>query len=209
MRGRLVVGFFTSLSSNVFRRVLASFRLLENLELELHEGTVRQQLYALRQHRIDLALVVGPIQDSSINAETLWTERLVVILPPDQSLRMKETVAWSDLAGEQLVVRAVEHDHSVAEFIIGVAAKAGCHPRIMEFVATRENVVGLVRAGFGLAVLPESSLLSVNTAELISRPMMGQGSTFDIIGGWLPENANPVLRRFLEQITLAVREGSS
>ncbi|MDR3529894.1 MAG: LysR family transcriptional regulator [Rhodopila sp.] len=209
LRGHLAVGFITSLSAPVLLRALATFRSLEKLHLELYEGTDRQQIYALRQHRIDVALVIGAIYDLSLNVETLWTERLVAILPPDHPLREQEVAAWSDLSGEQLVVRAADHDHWIAEFVAGLAAKAGCHPQIEEFTASRESVIGLIRAGFGVAVLPESSILSVNTTELVCRPIIGPGSTFEVVGVWLPENANPVLRRFLEQVTLAVREAGS
>jgi DNA-binding transcriptional LysR family regulator len=67
-------------------------------------------------------------------------------------------------------------------------------------------MVGLVRAGFGIALLPESSLLSLNTDQLVCIPMTGPGTEMAIVGVWLPENANPALRRFLEQVTLAVEE---
>ncbi|HEV2678082.1 MAG TPA: LysR substrate-binding domain-containing protein [Aliidongia sp.] len=66
--------------------------------------------------------------------------------------------------------------------------------------------IGLVRAGFGIALFPESSLLSLNTEGLLTRPLAGPATEMEIVGVWLAENANPALRRFLETITLAVRE---
>ena len=66
--------------------------------------------------------------------------------------------------------------------------------------------MGLVRAGFGIALLPESSLLSLNMDQLACVTMSGVGTQMEIVGAWLPENANPVLRRFLEQITLAANQ---
>ena len=67
-------------------------------------------------------------------------------------------------------------------------------------------MVGLVRAGFGIALLPESSLLSLNMDQLARITMSGAGTHIEIVGAWLPGNANPVLRRFLEQITLAASQ---
>ena len=81
--GRLAVGFLTSLSSDVFRRVLRVFASNRDLRLELREGTARQQLVALRQHRIDLALTFGPIDDPELNTESLWSERLTAVAPAD------------------------------------------------------------------------------------------------------------------------------
>jgi DNA-binding transcriptional LysR family regulator len=206
--GRLAVGFLTSLSSDVFRRVLPAFGSNRDLRLELREGTARQQLVALRQHRIDLALTFGPIDDLELNAESLWSERLTAVAPADHPVVVRKSLTWPALTGERLIVRASEHDHSVADYVCGLAASAGCRPLITEFLTSRENMVGLVRAGFGIALLPESSILSLNTEQLVCIPMSGPGTELEIVGVWLPGNANPALRRFLEAVTLAVRESA-
>lgn len=204
--GRLAVSFFTSLSSDICRRVLQDFRRLSDLELDLCEASPHQQIEALRQGRIDLALTVGPIADIDLNSESLWGEQLVAVLPADHGLGAKDALEWSDFADERLVLRAVNHDHWVATYITGLAASEGHTLDIAEYSATRENMVGLVRAGFGIALFPESSLLSLNAEGLLTRPMTGPATEMQIVGVWLPENANPALRRFLETITLAVRE---
>jgi len=204
--GRLAVSFFTSLSSDICRRVLQEFRQLSDLELDLCEASPHQQIQALRQGRIDLALTVGPIADIDLNSESLWGEQLVAVLPADHGLGAKDALEWSDFADERLVLRAPNQDHWVATYITGLAASEGHTFDIAEYSATRENMVGLVRAGFGIALLPESSLLSLNTEGLLTRPMVGPATEMQIVGVWLPENANPALRRFLETITLAVRE---
>jgi DNA-binding transcriptional LysR family regulator len=204
--GRLAVGFFTSLSSDVFRQVLSGFSNIEGVRLDLREGTACQQLTGLHQHRIDLAITVGPIADPAFNTESLWSEHLMVVTPTDHPLSTETTLSWSGLGTERLILRASEQDHSIADYVSGLAAAAGCRPQFTEYLTTRENMVGLVRAGFGIALLPESSLLSLNTDRLACIPMTGPGTEMDIVGAWLPENANPVLRRFLEAVTLAVRE---
>jgi DNA-binding transcriptional LysR family regulator len=207
--GRLAVGFFTSLSSDIFRRVLRVFASNRDLRLELREGTTRQQLVALRQHRIDLALTLGPIDDPELNTESLWTERLTAVAPVDHPIVVGKSLTWPALTDARLIVRAWEHDHSVADYVNGLAASAGCRSQVTEFLTTRENMVGLVRAGFGIALLPESSILSLNTDRLACIPMTGPGTELEIVGAWLPGNANPVLRRFLEAVTLAARESAN
>jgi DNA-binding transcriptional LysR family regulator len=204
--GQLAVGFFTSLSSAIFLQVLRSFYSTESVRLDLREGTVRQQLLALRQQEIDLAIAVGPIHDPSFNTESLWSERLIVVAPSDHPFADASTLSWPDLASERLILRASEQDHWITDYVKDLAAIAGCRPNLTEFLTTRENMVGLVRAGFGIALLPESSLLSLNTDQLACITMSGVGTQMEIVGAWLPENANPVLRRFLEQITSAAKQ---
>lgn len=204
--GQLAVGFFTSLSSAIFLQVLRSFGRAESVRLELREGTVRQQLLALRRQEIDLAIAVGPIQDPSLNTESLWHERLIVVTPSDHPFAAASTLSWPDIASERLILRASEQDHWITDYVRDLAAAAGCRPNLTEFLTTRENMVGLVRAGFGIALLPESSLHSLNMDQLARITMSGAGTQIEIVGAWLPGNANPVLRRFLEQITLAASQ---
>jgi DNA-binding transcriptional LysR family regulator len=204
--GCIVVGFSTSLSSCVLSTVLRQLRSQASPRIELHEGTVDKQLHALRSHRVELALTVGPIDDLDFNTENLWTERLTAVLPAGHALNTRTSLLWSDLVTERIIVRASEDGHWVAQFVARMAAFTGCYPQISEFATTRENIVGLVRAGFGIGLLPESSMLSVNTDGLTWRPMSGPSTEIEIVGVWLPENANPVLRRFLDQIHLAVRQ---
>jgi DNA-binding transcriptional LysR family regulator len=207
--GQLAVGFFTSLSSAIFIQVLRAVGTSDALRLELREGTVRQQLLALRQQKIDVAIAAGPIHDPSFNTESLWTERLVVVAPSDHPFTGASTLTWEDLSSERLILRASEQDHWVIDYVRDLAAAAGCRPHLAEFLTTRENIVGLVRAGFGIALVPESSVLSLNMDRLACITMTGAGTQIDIAGAWLPQNANPALRRFLEQVTLAVRESRS
>ncbi len=206
VRGRLAVSFFTSLSSAVCRRVLQEFRQLSDLELELREATPRQQIQAIRHFHIDLALTVGPVEDVDLNSEPLWTEQLVAVLPADHALSARATLGWTDLTAERILLRAPNHDHWVASHVARLAASEGCVLDIAEYSATRENMVGLVRAGFGVTLFSESSLLSLNTQGLTTRLMTGPATELEIVGVWLPENANPALRRFLQEINRAVRE---
>jgi DNA-binding transcriptional LysR family regulator len=209
IRGRLAVSFFTSLSSEVCNRVLREFRQLSDFELELCEATPRQQIQDVRQHRTDLALTVGPVDDVDLNGEQLWTEQLVAVLPPDHPFSERKALAWSDLAHERLIIRAPNHDHWIASHIASLASRAGTSLTITEYSATRENIVGLVRAGFGITLLAESSLLSLNTQGLKTCRMAGPATELEICGVWLPDNANPALRRFIVQINLAVRESQA
>jgi Transcriptional regulator len=155
-----------------------------------------------------LALTFGPINDAKLNTESLWRERLTAVAPAGHPIAVARPLTWPALVDERLILRATEHDHSVADYVCGLAAAAGCRPLITEFLTTRENMVGLVRAGFGIALLPESSLLSLNTDQLVCIPMTGPGTEMEIVGVWLPENANPALRRFLDASHFGCR-GSS
>jgi DNA-binding transcriptional LysR family regulator len=198
--GRIAIGFQTSLSSSVLSRALRQLRSQANPRIELHEGTVNEQLQALRNHRIEVALTVGPIDDQDLNTESLWTERLAVVLPMEHSLNVRARLSWADLGTEQIVVRSSQYDHCVAHQVTNMAMLAGCRLQVSEFAMTRENIVGLVRAGFGIALLPESSMLSVNTDGLMCRLLSGPSTEMEIVGVWLPENANPLLRHCLDHI---------
>lgn len=200
--GELSIGFYTSLASEILMPVLREFSRTPDVRINLFEKTPRHQVRDLRDGSIDLALVVGGMPDEDLNAEGLWIERLVLALPPEYRLCAASVIGWSDLVNENLISRSLDYDRSASLFIEDRAAQfGGFRPHMRKFAVTRENIVTLVRAGFGIAVLPESSARGLNMTDVHCRPIGGPGSTIEITGAWLPGNANPVLRRFLERIT--------
>lgn len=200
--GELSIGFYTSLASEILMPVLREFARTSDVRINLFEKTPRHQVRDLRDGSIDLALVIGGMPDEDLNAEGLWIERLVLALPPEHRLCAASVIGWSDLVNENLISRSLDYDRSASLFIEDRAAQfGGFRPHMRKFAVTRENIVTLVRAGFGIAVLPESSARGLNMTDVHCRPIGGPGSTIEITGAWLPGNANPVLRRFLERIT--------
>jgi len=136
------------------------------VEIELHvlgQGPLLAKLEAA-----DLELVVANHELAThgwLIARSLYRERYVVALPHGHRLESMDQVRLSDLSGERYIDRlACELRDAVCEL---------CDARGIELYATYRTdreawIECLVRAGVGVALLPEHSLVSHDT---IRRPL--------------------------------------
>lgn len=103
--GRLAIGFYTSLSAGNLRATLMDYaQRFPQIDLSMVESSRMRLVTALRNGVIDIAIVTGetPLLDS--NAMPLWSERTMVALPEDHRLSANETVYWTDLRTETVLL---------------------------------------------------------------------------------------------------------
>jgi DNA-binding transcriptional LysR family regulator len=72
---------------------------------------------------------------------------------------------------------------------------AGFSPRIVQ-QAPQLDIVSLVAAGYGVAILPES-IREMRRPGVELRPIAG-APFIDLLAAWRASNTSPVLRTFLE-----------
>ena len=201
--GRLSVGFFTSLVSGCLAELVAAFgRDAPGVDLVLIEGSYTDQIAALFDRRLDLALVAntirnnGAIRKDDIATQRLWCERVLVALPIDHPLSGAAEVSWRELAKERFVVRFWESGPFVFNYVKRQAMRAGYDAQIDQRLMARENLVGLVAMHRGITVVVESAA-GATYPGVIFRPLAGPDNMIEIISVWLRDNANPALKRFL------------
>jgi DNA-binding transcriptional LysR family regulator len=194
--GRLAVGYLSSLAYSGLTRLLRAFReQAPQVELALRELPPQEQLEALKQGRLDIGFVRGPIEDPTIAYERVRKERLFVAMPPDHPLATRTRIPLEVLSGEPFVVFPRARATAFFDSIMALCRSAGFTPRIVQD-APLLDVVSLVAAGFGVAILPES-LRDVNRPDIVLLPIIGS-PTIDLLAAWMLGNASPAVRIFLE-----------
>lgn len=149
---------------------------------------------------IDLAFVVDGNSKWDDRSLSVWSERIVVALPENHALASRDTVHWSDLEHELLLV---PQRGPGTEFLKLLVAKLGCPEpyRILRHDVGLDRLLTLVGAGWGL-------LLALEGATGITYP----GVVFRALGDteqptrmtfracWRNTNHNPSLRPFLDML---------
>ena len=103
--GRLTVGFYTSLSAGNLRATLLDYaRRFPQIEVDMMESSRTRLVTALRNGAVDIAIVTGETSLPESKAMPLWSERIIVALPDGHRLAASETIAWTDLKGETLLL---------------------------------------------------------------------------------------------------------
>ena len=203
--GRIAVAYLSSLAYSGLTPLLRALReSLPSVELTLRELSPAEQLSALKQGRIDVGFVRGPVEDPSIASECIRRERLMVAVPADHPLAARRRIQLAALAPEPFVSFPRSRAAAFFDTLMAMCHAAGFSPRIVQ-EAPQLDVLSLVAAGFGVAILPES-IREVHRPGIELRPIVGSPSV-DLLAAWRANDTSPVLQTFLE-ITRRVSEAA-
>jgi LysR family hydrogen peroxide-inducible transcriptional activator len=103
-------------------------------------------------YEVDFALASQPIRDERLEVRAVFTEELLLALPPGHPLTRKRTVGMADLEGESLLV--MKEGHCLGDQVLGFCDRRGLHPRISFRGAQLETIQALVCSGLGLSLIP-------------------------------------------------------
>lgn len=201
--GRLVVGFYKSLSAGALRAFLREFRETHTeIDVELIEAPYKELIAGLHTERIDAAIVLGDAgQRDVVDIMTVWSERLVVALPKDHSLAERSVVYWPELKGERFLISHHDPGPDIGVVLLQHLAAPSDHPEIVTCQLSRESIVSEVGSGRGISVLCECAS-GLTGLGAVFRPVHdGNGATrLGYIVCWKPDNPNPLLATFRDAL---------
>lgn len=160
--GTLRVNFTTSAPlMPSFPRAIRAFReSFPDIHLELQIRRSRSTLEALALGNIDLGFVrpaVRTILPREIRSISLYKDRLMLVLPAVHPLAQTPgKVPLAALADEDFLLRPARQDGGFYEQIFSLCAEAGFTPKVVQEVQDTATAFGLVAAGLGVTIAPES-----------------------------------------------------
>jgi DNA-binding transcriptional LysR family regulator len=192
-----VVGF-----EPVLLRVIRLFRqLFPMVEIGIRELQYHQQIQELLNQRIDIGYVGirFPELESELVFECVRKAPFLVALPPGHPLAKQRRLRLSELANERFIsirqTAAAYHSRFVSH-----CRSAGFEPEIAPEEADGTlSMLGLVSAGFGVALVPET-FQQILPVEVEFRPLRPSIPTFDFHIAWRRDNQSSVLHSFLEML---------
>src|SRR5262249_48385993 len=135
--GRASIGAPPTVGMRLLPGALALFnQRYPALELVLREGGTQTMLGLLETGEVDLAVVTLPIAASrhregrrSLHVTTLFTEELVVVVPPAHRLAGRISVAFTELADESFLL--YPRGYGMRDNTLAACQRAGFTPRIV------------------------------------------------------------------------------
>ncbi|MER8421087.1 LysR substrate-binding domain-containing protein [Mesorhizobium sp. M1329] len=197
--GRLAIGFYTSLSAGNLRASLMEYaRRFPEVEIRTIEGARASLFVGLEHSTLDIAFVTGDPAVRDGGAMALWGERIMVALPESHPLTANEVVYWTDLRSETLLLSQRDPGPELRDILLAKLASPGVQPKIVSEDVSREGIMSLVSAGFGVSPICESGI-GANYAGVVYRDVQdGNGlSWISYAAYWQRNNDNPALAHFL------------
>lgn len=156
--GAVRIGCIPSGFSGVLLRLLPAFRRRFPDVLPLvYEMEATPQLEALSHGIVDAGLLRLSRPYPGVTVEPVDTEPLVAALPADNPLAAKDVVPLADLADESFVLFPRQAAADAFDVITAACGAAGFTPNAVYEVTNDHTLAGLVAAGLGVSVVPEST----------------------------------------------------
>lgn len=168
----LSVGFVASTLYGLLPDIIRRYRERHpEVDIALHEMTTVEQLKALKEGRIDVGFGRLKSADPSIRRIRLREEPMVVALFPGHRLAAGEGgVRLTELVHEALLVYPKAPRPSFADQVLAAFSDANLTPEHVTEVRELQIAMGLVAAGQGIAIVPES-VQGMHHRNVVYRPL--------------------------------------
>jgi DNA-binding transcriptional LysR family regulator len=152
------IGFVASTLYGMLPKIIRNFRSQYSLiELNLHEMTTMEQIQALKDGSIDVGFGRIRHQDHNVRRIVLREERLMVAVPAHHPLTQADRpVSLQDLVAEKLIIFPKAPRPSFADQVLEAFRDRGLIPEKVLEVRELQIAIGLVAAGEGIAIVPNS-----------------------------------------------------
>jgi len=171
--GKVRLGCSDTASMNLLPPVLKKFRnRFPAAEITIRNAYTRGILDLLVRGELDFGIVSLPASiDRRLEASVLFHDRFVVACQKNDPLLRRSQIALDALDGRPMV--ALEKGTHTRELVDRAMRQAGATPRIVLETGNIEVQKLYAAAGFGCALLPESSLLTADKRRMEARPIKG------------------------------------
>ncbi|EJE54527.1 transcriptional regulator [Acidovorax sp. CF316] len=168
-RGRVAVALLPSLAAGWLPGVLAAYRSsYPGIEIDIADVLSEPCIERVASGKADFALAAIRADTPELQAEPFCSDDFHLVCPADHPLaRRKKAIAPADLAAYPFIHLA--RTSSVRQYL-----EAAFHPQAMHTLMEVEQlatVMGMVRAGLGVSVVPALTLFHFDQPGLVTRPL--------------------------------------
>jgi DNA-binding transcriptional LysR family regulator len=201
--GELRIGYSSSAlyADAVLQAIVRFCKRRPSVDVCLIEGTTRSSVADLEANRIDVAFVRGPLPLPATHWNTerkrlVSRERLMVAMPRTHALATHRLLALEDLRDEAFVALSRDMGTALNELINGLLKPLAVQPLIAVETGDMASLLGLVSAGAGIALMPET-VTRQRSRYIASRPLTDRGAQVELFQ-LLPQKPVPAALGLVE-----------
>lgn len=198
---RLAIGYNEPVLNTILPSLLSFCnREMPQIELELHELEASEQIRSLQNNTLD----VGFIRPYGFDLGTLCSslvhrEKYCFVLPEGHTLAVHKQITLEMLSKQDIILFARDVNPPLFDLLCAkLTPSNGAAPRFKQSARTKRSMLAMVRAGFGAALLPESTLHNDSGTDLVIAEAAFDLPSIDIMAVWNPEKSSPALQKILQ-----------
>lgn len=204
--GQLSIGLISSIAGGFLADLRARFRAeFPDVEQVVTEGPSAQTVALVRDGKLDVALVLDPVDAPDCHSRLLWSEPYLIAAPTSHPLASADTIKWADLAPETFLLRSAGAGPQLFEHVVRRIAEHGRSPHIQRRDVGRDTLMHMVASAEGVTLASETAR-HMNVPGIVLRPIADETEQARFSAIWSPHNRSPALRNLLD---LAAQMGRS
>jgi DNA-binding transcriptional LysR family regulator len=197
--GSIKIGFTAAAAYSFLPELIAACRTrLPEVDLSLKEMVSGDQLEALATGQIDAGLLRPPIARPEFASVRVVAERLLVAMPDGHPFAVAATVSPRELDGQPFVMYSPHESRYFHDLLVTQFTRAEILPRYVQHLSQIHSILAMVRAGLGLAIVPEAAA-GLNFGGVQLRPLQLRApSPVELFLVWRRVDENPLLPSLIE-----------
>ncbi len=203
--GRLAIAFVSSADYSILPPFLRKYRTeFPDVQIALQEATSDVQIDDLLHARIDAGFLIPPLPERArveLDYMKLLAEPLILAAPTGQAGAGSGAVWLKNVPPLPLIIFPRQIAPGLHDAILGCFAAAGLTPQIGQEAIQMQTIVGLVSAGMGLALVPQS-VSNLMRPGVEYRALRDATPQVETGLAWRRDNDSPVLKGFLALLKL-------
>jgi DNA-binding transcriptional LysR family regulator len=165
-----------------------------------------QQVDALLERRLQVGILRPGSLPDSLLSKRLFRDPLVAVMRSDhpalKRVGARGKLSVKVLAQEPFVMFARNAGAGVHEHVMVLCRSAGFSPRISQEAREASTIIGLVAAGFGVAILPQScDHIHVDGVSYV--PLAEANAMSEIHVAYREDERSPLVPRFVQLLLAA------
>jgi DNA-binding transcriptional LysR family regulator len=160
-----------SIAATLLPKLIADFRCKRPLVDVVFKDVVWKRVLAMvRAEEVDLGIAPADVDDEDLNVTKLMEDRMHAVFPRRHPLAKVRRLTLDEVSRYPLVLTS--KDSNVRSAIDAAFAERGGFAMPVSEVTQAASAVGMVRAGFGVTILPSTSMEIRGDRGLRSMPIL-------------------------------------
>lgn len=171
-KGTIYIGFVSSLATYILPTIISAFhKQYPDVQFKLVQGSAQELKDFVIKGKTNLALLAPvPMQEKRLKGKVLSTENIVALLPANHPKAKQSKLKLHQLRDESFIM--YPENYILREIIIDACAQIGFTPNISFEGKDIDAIKGLVSAGLGISLVPESTLIENIPRSTIRIPVV-------------------------------------
>lgn len=192
--GSVTLGLTAASGYEFLPRLIQTFRAeAPGIDLVLKEMVSADQLESLTAGQIDVGLVRPSFNRREVASLCVVREPLLLAAPEEHPLATAPQVSIADLDHQPIVAYSPYEARYFYDLSATIFAQAGVTPHYAQHISQIHTILGLVKAGIGLALVPQAAL-TLGFQGVVLRPIaIASNPIVELHAVWRRNNLNPAL----------------